>query len=234
MCADISDNELFINNYHLVRLDRDRQGGGIAMYIKNTLSFSIVVSVPELEFIAISSFVGNVCIGLAYRSPSSCVSTYFNSLTNVVLGLQVNIFSNFVFLGDLNVDVSANSFLSSNFCNFLQLFGLHLAKTGHTRVTDTTATTLDILSSTALNSILSCVVIPPLNTSDHNGLLATITCSGAPMHKHQSKLRKVWQYDLADFDKANSMLLDVDVSAIIIDNDVDASWSNLIVCFWTL
>ena len=50
LCSDISDSELHIEGYSLVRLDRDRQGGGVAIFVNHLLSFSIIGQVPELEF----------------------------------------------------------------------------------------------------------------------------------------------------------------------------------------
>ena len=35
---DVSDDELFLSNYQLFRLDRSRHGGGIAIYVCNALS----------------------------------------------------------------------------------------------------------------------------------------------------------------------------------------------------
>jgi len=39
LCMDISDTEIYIPNYSFVRLDRNRHGGGVAMYIRNSVSY---------------------------------------------------------------------------------------------------------------------------------------------------------------------------------------------------
>ena len=44
---DIQDNEMSLPNYSVVRLDRNRHGGGIVMYIKNTFTYSIVLLGPS-------------------------------------------------------------------------------------------------------------------------------------------------------------------------------------------
>ncbi len=44
----ILDCELTILNYKLLRLDRNRHGGGIILYIRDSLSFSLVLSGPEI------------------------------------------------------------------------------------------------------------------------------------------------------------------------------------------
>ena len=46
LCGEIVDNEISLPNYSSVRLDRSRSrhGGGILMYIKDGIPFSIVAS----------------------------------------------------------------------------------------------------------------------------------------------------------------------------------------------
>ncbi len=36
----IRDSEIYINNYSIVRFDRNRFGGGVALYIKNTTPYT--------------------------------------------------------------------------------------------------------------------------------------------------------------------------------------------------
>ena len=42
LCADISDNEISLSSYCTVRLDRNRQGGGIVMYFKDHNNYNII------------------------------------------------------------------------------------------------------------------------------------------------------------------------------------------------
>lgn len=200
-----------------------RHGCGIAVYIKSSLSFSILSLVPELEFLAISitSIFGKFYVALAYRPPSLSSVHYFKSLNYILSGLNVNLCSNFLFLGDLNTDVSHN-FSSSNLSSTLDLFGLHLVPTSHTRVTDTTSTTLDIVATSAPDDLQSCSVIPKLGTSDHFGLYTIVNCSSIS-HSGNRIPRLVWRYNLANFSLANDLLLDLNP---IVPGDVNASWLN--------
>ena len=63
LSPDISDNELQISDYQLVRLDRDRHGGGILMYVHFSVYFKVLIfSGPyNLEFLALSLFFQNLC-----------------------------------------------------------------------------------------------------------------------------------------------------------------------------
>ena len=117
------------------------------------------------------------------------------------------------------------NFLSTNFCKTLELFNLHLAPTSHTRITDTTTSTLDIIASTMPNSLKSCCVIPELCSSDHHGLLAVVGCS--PVSQNGSPHPRTFRrYNLANFDLANDLLLNLNSNSFIVENDISASWLN--------
>ena len=73
---DISDNELAIDQYQILRLDRDRHGGGVLMYVHCSLSPKVLSAGDHsLELLIVSvSPVGSTskfCISLFYRPPSS-------------------------------------------------------------------------------------------------------------------------------------------------------------------
>ena len=60
VCGEIGDNEISLPNYSSVRLDRSRHGGGILMYIKDGIPFSVVASGPAgLEIIFVSVLLSN-------------------------------------------------------------------------------------------------------------------------------------------------------------------------------
>ena len=56
LSPDVSDKELNLPGYQLLRLDRNRHGGGILMYVADLLSCKVLVSGGQfnLEFLAIS------------------------------------------------------------------------------------------------------------------------------------------------------------------------------------
>ena len=67
------DNEISIQGYQVVRLDRNRNGGGVLMYVSVDLHFSVLFNPDELELltIVVSHESGKACISLFYRPPSS-------------------------------------------------------------------------------------------------------------------------------------------------------------------
>ena len=122
-----------------------------------------------------------------------------------------------------NIDISVPSALLNNFHN-VGPHSLSFIHTGHTCITDTTATTIDTMLSSEPDLVADCQTISPLNSSDHNGILSRVnmkTAQHSPQHQ-----RKVWRYSHADFDLANDLLSHIDSSCIIIEDYINASWAN--------
>ena len=199
------------------------------MYVKDHLPFSVICYVPELEFCAVnvSAFSINVCIALAYKPPSFAPTQYFDSLSKVFFDFNILGFSHSIFLGDLNTDTSTTAYPMSPLSCFLEHFGLCLVPTGPTRVTINSSTSIDILANSSACAGSTCDTIPPLASSDHNGLLANIVLKCLTDSRPCTRSRrKVWNYRNADFNLANSLLLDIAESDILLENDINASWNN--------
>ena len=111
LSPDISDDEISIDGYQIIRLDRNRNGGGVLMFIHSSLickHLSISSDGLELLSISVSSnhSSGKHCISVLYRPPSSSVS-FFDNLHSALQELSPHSYSSFVLIGDFNI----------NFCN---------------------------------------------------------------------------------------------------------------------
>ena len=79
----VSDSELSLDNYQLFRFDRNRHGGGVAIYVCNFLSCNIIVQGGphrlEILSLSISSplFVNKFCIIMPFLSPTIISCFYF-------------------------------------------------------------------------------------------------------------------------------------------------------------
>ena len=104
---------------------------------------------------------GNVGMALLYRPPSSPVS-YFDNLSTALENLCIPLFSNFMLIGDCNVDISIPTALCCQLLDMTNQYGLTAIRTGHTRVTDSSMTTIDLAFTTSPTSNKSCDTIPPL------------------------------------------------------------------------
>ena len=74
---DILNCEIAIPNFNIVRRDRNRNGGGVTVYIKDCFEFKIISHGPlDLEFLALSVHNGNkkIYVCLLYRPPSSSIT----------------------------------------------------------------------------------------------------------------------------------------------------------------
>ena len=81
LSEEVSDQEFSLFEYQVIRLDRNRHGGGIVIFVHNAISVGVLLSGPnELEFLAVSLCSPNStrkhCIALLYHSPSCPVSFF--------------------------------------------------------------------------------------------------------------------------------------------------------------
>ena len=217
---DIQDNEISLPNYSVVRLDRNRHGGGIVMYIKNTFTYSNVLLGPsDLELIFL-------CLGTFYRPPSSSVFI-FDTLFDVLRSLGMSLFSNFVLLGDFNVDVLSNSYLCNHLNNILYSFHLTQVMTEPTHAKpDGTSSLIDLVLMSVPESLSECVTVPPLANSDHLGVSLCINYRMCSKKNSCRKRRTIWRYEHADFSKACEMLDQMDPTNIFSEPSIDLCWAR--------
>lgn len=70
---DVTDHELLLFDYQLQRLDRNRHGSGILVYVHNSLSYKVLLQggPHNLEFLALSVSTKNNkhCLYLSFLPP---------------------------------------------------------------------------------------------------------------------------------------------------------------------
>ena len=109
--TDIDDSEISIQGYSVIRLDRSRHGGGVLIYVNCLFFYSLLFKgAADFECIVLSLSCSvhhksspDVTITLFYRPPNSCPSL-LDSLFTTLCNLNVSLFSNFILLGDFNID----------------------------------------------------------------------------------------------------------------------------------
>ena len=94
-----------IPGYQLIRRDRDRHGGGIALYERDHLQFNIILShnSAELLIIEITLRSSRVVCGLLYR-PLSADASSLSDMETALEELTPSRLKSLVLLGDFNVD----------------------------------------------------------------------------------------------------------------------------------
>jgi len=124
----ILDCELNILGYSIVRHDRNGHGGGVLMFINNKLSFTVLSCGPnELEFMAITvhyPHCTNKCTVCVFYRPPSSPPAVLEALHCELEFIDPSLFSNFVLVGDFNINFLNTShpllvlYLSDLLCSF--------------------------------------------------------------------------------------------------------------------
>ena len=94
----IENSEIFVQGYSVHRVDRNRHGGGVLVFVKDLFNCSVVFKgTPEFEFIILSVNFSvepspEICIALFYRPPSTNstlldIYTLFFTLCNIFIAL---------------------------------------------------------------------------------------------------------------------------------------------------
>ena len=91
--------------------------------------------------------------------------------------------------------------------------GTHVSPNGHTSL-------IDLVLTSSLPQVLQCCTIPPLASSDHNGIHLTISWKSPRLHQSGPRKRAVWRYAHADFEKASEKIAETDWDALASD-DID-------------
>ena len=160
----VLEPEIEIDNSKSLRCDRNRQGGGVACYIRNDLSYNIIsVFASEIESVSIEIMLPNsqpITIGTIHRPPNQSSTKVLNENMNKIdsisnetyilddfnINLSLNdsyIFSKKAMLNNKSIPSDAKSYYE--FCTF---FSYHQLIKVPTRITCNSATVIDhILAS---------------------------------------------------------------------------------------
>ena len=143
----ITSGEVAVSGYILERNDRNREGGGIALYIRDTINYERLYDLEykSLEWIGIKAVklkAKPFIVNTWYRPPDANADTMrdIEFLIERIesLGLEVNI------LGDVNCNVAACPLEShtKNLLAICNLYQYHQLINVHTRITEKSATTI--------------------------------------------------------------------------------------------
>ena len=159
--GSIDDIEVAIQGYHVYRLDCNRHGGGILIFVKNLFSCSVVFKGdPDFELIIISVNTSvhpspDFCIALFYRPPgsdNSILDTLFSSLCNIYLSLPPKS----LLIGDFNINFLCSSSLYYKLLSVVSSFNLTQIVTEPTRISKTTSTLIDLIFVSSFVEVKLC------------------------------------------------------------------------------
>ena len=230
MCSDIIDSELYIPNYNVFRLDRNRNGGGVAMFIHKSIHFNILLLGPlGLEFVLVTLIRDHLklCLGVFYRPPSSR-NSIFDTFSDALLTINQSCLSDLIIIGDFNVNFHPSHYMYAHLLELLCNFSLSQIAKCPTRFSSTGhSSTIDLVLVSRPNNVENCTSIPKLANSDHLGLFLTLK-KYCPL-KERVIRRQVWRYSLADFDRAAELIEMTNWEMEFYSNDIDScvsAWNS--------
>lgn len=231
----VKDQLVDIDEFDLKRLDRDRHGGGVALYIRNTVSFKLRDDLPNksLELICIEIEPPNTrpfIIFAWYRPPNVSISCFESLEENLRFLDREN--KEIIILGDTNCDFSLPRPSVANHISHLQeiydLFGLRQLIEEPTRITLHSSSLIDHISTSEYANILESGVIKT-SLSDHFLIYCIRKFRGGVKRQH----KYITSRQLKNFDKTAflSDLSEVNWEDIIANasdsDDAVRSWTNI-------
>ncbi|XP_050516220.1 uncharacterized protein LOC126891086 [Diabrotica virgifera virgifera] len=167
--GDISDEVSEINNYTFIRQDRLLNAGGVGIYIKNGLHFSVILQEckPFIEhiWIKITQNHNVLIMGIIYRPPGSSHREFLDYFEDLLPQFYAQS-GKIVFLGDFNIDqLDVNFSYTSQLNNIFESFDIKHLVNEPTRVTDRTSTLIDLICS-SFDGVFD-VENLDINISDH-------------------------------------------------------------------
>ena len=213
----VLEPEIEIDDYKILRCDRNRQGGGVACYIRNDLSYNIISVFPsEIESIFFEILLPNskpITVGTIYCPPNQ--SDYLEVLNENMNKID-SISNETYILGDFNINLSLNdSYIFSkkdmlnnksipsdvkSYYEFCTFFSLHQLIKVPTRITCNRAAIVDHILANYPERLTQQGIID-VGLSDHQLIFSTRKISRIKrvMHKH-IKFR-LFKHYLADLFK---------------------------------
>ena len=236
LSSNISDAEVFLPGYSLYRKDRNREGGGVLIYVDIRIQSQVLSYTTEgLEILWVKLTLcpgSTITVGVYYRPPDSPAQS-IDQLENVLDELTPAELSKLLLVGDFNINFmpSATSSLKTKLLQLMYKFNLTQVVDEPTRFSPTGVTS--IIDLALLSNASLCVameILPPISTSDHFVIRLSLALNSSQQIRRKQESHIHWMYGRADFDLARALILSTNWDFLITD-DVEASWYNWRVTF---
>ena len=170
---NITDEELHLPDYNIIRRDRDCFGGGVAVYIAVHLQFNLInnensSNIEALWFELTPPKSKKILFGSLYRPPNSDASVFSGEIESMLTNYSKDD-NEAILLGDFNFDMALNSSglkpKAKNFLRITRAFDLTQIISECTRITEHSRTMIDLFFTTRPE--LYCSGVIPVGFSDH-------------------------------------------------------------------
>jgi hypothetical protein len=224
----ISDSEVSIDNYVIQRKDRDRQGGGVCIYVRCDFAYNPRDDLchEELEATWLEILLPKskpILCGALYRPPKQM---NFYSILETVCSSSVHFLEyETILMGDMNTNISSlkKCTLYSSFCDFINMFHFKQLVNNFTRVCKSSSSTIDLILVSDCDNIVQSGVLD-ICISDHQPVYCTRKLSKTAIGEHNTvKARSLKHYNKDDFQQS---LLSEDWSSVINCDIATEAWLN--------
>ena len=241
--SSVTNAEVNINGYSIIRNDRNRNGAGVACYIRNDLCFNFKNifsnSIEHIFFEVLIPKVKPIAIGILNRHPNE--NDFLNRFSNDFqqIGSKTN---EIYLLGDFNINLlqngkfilkenqsyklkSSSSALVNNYKEFFQKFSLTEIIKEATRITCSTSTLLDHILTNSSEKVSQKDMIDEA-ISDHQLIYCTRKIKRIKHNMHnQILVRSLKKYSAEIFTNA---LKTVQFPNYNIFSNVNVAYSDLL------
>ena len=213
---NVVDNDVELCNYTILRNDRNRRGGGVALYVHNSITVlrraDLEQSNIEMLWAEIMFKNHKIIICVCYRQPNQSIAeidTFLNALDNYLsqaAGVSHNKNVVTVLLGDFNdrctnwTSDHRDSELGLKLVNLFESYSLSQLINAPTRGDNL----LDLLATDAPAYFTNVDILDEISGLDHKIIHGSMSIV-RPQHKQMS--RRIWRYDRGNYDFFNDILL---------------------------
>lgn len=223
---DIITDVLSIPHYSFIRRDRPSRGGGVGMYVHNSIKFEIIDAPfnDDIEQLYIKFRLNTkvFIFGVVYRKPSSKYTIFIENLENSVVSL-LPICDVFICAGDFNINVlSFENSLADSFLEFIEIYGLHQIIREPTRLTDTSISLLDLILINDKDIVKDTQAAAIHGFSDH----CLVSCKIAVSVSRFDAFPKTYRdFKYFNYDRFNADLVNAPFCLIFDADDIDSKVS---------
>ena len=225
----ISDGEVKIYGYDLIRKDRSRKGGGVCIFLRSSINYQNRSDlVPnDLEGVCLEIFKPNskpFVIASIYRPPD-CSSDFFTNFESMIKAID-NEDKELHILGDLNCNMLKHipDQPTKTLKSIYEMYQLYQTIEEPTRVTKTSSTLIDHHATNSTGKIARSGVIH-IGISDHSLIYAIRKIN--PATKTGTNIRTIEFRNMKRFDQQQFIadLLGQPWERIILQKDTNSMWS---------
>ena len=232
-----------ISGYDLFRKDRTRYGGGVAIYVRATLSavrrHDLEIDNIELIWIEFKTEKKSNLVGCCYRPPGQSLAQSNSFLSSFENSLELSLDSqpnSLTIMGDFNDRCTTWNSLhsSSELGNRLHSLLLNLNLFQLIKEPTRELNLLDLLITDSPIHFYDSGTLPPLPGCDHNIIFGKYRYTYTTSSRYS---RKIWKYDLGNYTEMNNDLKirlsniqysDINKSTIELSNNILKSMENYV------